>query len=211
VPIRDLDLSGDDFANLGADFARETTAVRSGRVGQATALLMPQRELIDYAVRWLEPHRGEERPREPVTIRPAARGDREEWLRLRTSLWPRHDPEELRSELDAMLADGSREVAFVAEEAPGRLTGFVEVSLRDSAQGCASHPVGYIEGWYVDPARRREGFGRRLIDAAESWARGRGCTEMASDTTPEYEGSLEAHVALGYERIDITQHFRKLL
>jgi hypothetical protein len=32
---------------------------------------------------------------------------------------------------------------------------------------------------------------------------------MASDTTPSYPGSLEAHVALGYARVDITQHFRK--
>jgi aminoglycoside 3-N-acetyltransferase len=58
VTFEDLDADSDDFASLGADFARETGLVRVGRVGQAVSLLMPQRPLVDWAVGWLEAHRG---------------------------------------------------------------------------------------------------------------------------------------------------------
>jgi aminoglycoside 3-N-acetyltransferase len=53
----DIDWDESDFDALGADFARETALQREGRVGHATALLMPHRPLIDYAVGWFERHR----------------------------------------------------------------------------------------------------------------------------------------------------------
>ena len=45
-------------SQLGADFARETGLQREGQVASGRALLMPQRALIDYAIRWLERQRG---------------------------------------------------------------------------------------------------------------------------------------------------------
>ena len=35
------------------------------------------------------------------------------------------------------------------------------------ADGCTTHPVGYVEGWYVDPDVRRKGVGKALVAAAE--------------------------------------------
>jgi aminoglycoside 3-N-acetyltransferase len=49
----ELDVDADDFPRLGADFAQSTGLVRVGRVGAATARLMPMRALVDYGVRWL--------------------------------------------------------------------------------------------------------------------------------------------------------------
>jgi len=57
VPYDDIDWNSDDFEALGADFARETPHQREGKIAQATALLMPQRALVDYGVTWLENHR----------------------------------------------------------------------------------------------------------------------------------------------------------
>ncbi len=57
VEFEDIDVSSDDFSALGAQFGAETGCVRSGRVGSAIARLMPQRPLIDFAVRWLERNR----------------------------------------------------------------------------------------------------------------------------------------------------------
>jgi len=57
VAFDDLGWDEFDFDAVGADFARETGLQREGRVGQAVALLMPQRPLIDYAVTWFETHR----------------------------------------------------------------------------------------------------------------------------------------------------------
>jgi aminoglycoside 6'-N-acetyltransferase I len=53
----------------------------------------------------------------------------------------------------------------------------------------------------VDPDCRREGLGRRLVEAAEAWARSAGCREMASDTDPGYPLSPTAHAALGYQEV----------
>lgn len=47
----------DDFDGVGADFARDTGLQRTGRVGDATAHLVPQRQLVDYACRWFAQHR----------------------------------------------------------------------------------------------------------------------------------------------------------
>lgn len=57
VEFTELEYDSDDFERLGADFARDTGLVKQGQVAGATALLMPQRELVDYAVGWLERHR----------------------------------------------------------------------------------------------------------------------------------------------------------
>lgn len=57
VEFEDLDWDSADFPDIGAAFARETGQVKSGLVGQAASLLMPQRALVDYAVGWMERHR----------------------------------------------------------------------------------------------------------------------------------------------------------
>ena len=44
-----------------------------------------------------------------------------------------------------------------------------------------------------------------------SWARLKGCREMASDTWIDHEGSQRAHEALGFEVVDRCVHYRKEL
>ena len=100
---------------------------------------------------------------------------------------------------------------FIAERPDGSVCGYVEVGGRAYADGCNSSPVGYIEGWYVDPDVRRRGYGRALLAAAETWARERGYTEMASDARLGDSVSLEAHVRNGYAVVDRIVQFRKSL
>jgi aminoglycoside 6'-N-acetyltransferase I len=101
--------------------------------------------------------------------------------------------------------------AFVAEQAAGRLGGFIELGLRKYADGCDTSPVGYIEGWYVDPNLRQQGVGAALVRAGEEWARTQGCTEMASDCLLDNEVSFRAHLAVGYEEAERLVHFRRTL
>jgi hypothetical protein len=108
------------------------------------------------------------------------------------------------------LASG-RNAAFVAVRPTGGLCGFVETSLRSQAEDCQSSPVGYVEGWYVDPDVRKRGIGGSLLAVAESWAVGHGCREMASDTEFANEISRKAHLGLGYEETSRLVHFRKPL
>jgi len=210
VEILDLEIDESDFARIGDAFACETGLVRSGSVGSATARWMSQRALVDFAVRWMEAHRGREEP-VPAMIRPLGMADREGWVRLRRRLWPHYDPAFIERESDEIAEHLDRTPIFVAETADGQLCGIVEVSIRDGAIGCTTDRVGYLEGWYVDPGWRHRGVGRALVERAEAWAREQGCTEMASDTTPRYRLSPGAHRALGYDVVKQKTHFRKPL
>lgn len=60
VPVHDLEVDSDDFPSIGEHFTAETRAVHSGKVGEGTAFLMPQRHVVDYAVKWMESYRTED-------------------------------------------------------------------------------------------------------------------------------------------------------
>ena len=145
-----------------------------------------------------------------ITIRRATAEDKGEWQRMRLLLWPEEASEATMSELDEMLADPTEPV-FVAVREDGKLGGFLEGGLRKYADGCDTSPVGYIEGWFVDKDLRRQGVGAQLVQAMEAWALQQGCTEMASDTWLDNEGSIQAHLTLGYEESERSVHFRKAL
>ena len=146
-----------------------------------------------------------------MIIRRAESNDSDEWLRTRTALWPDCSEGKHRTEMEDILANETGLAVFAAAESSGCLCGFVEVSLRQSAEGCGTRPVGYIEGWFVDPDSRRQGIGRRLVVSAETWAFEKGCQEMASDCSIDNGVSLTAHLVLDYEEFERLIHFRKTL
>ena len=61
------------------------------------------------------------------------------------------------------------------------------------------------------PDMRGQGISKWLTQAAEDWARGKGCSEMASDTWLDNEPSIRAHVKLGYFEVERLVHFVKQL
>ncbi len=129
---------------------------------------------------------------------------------MRLLLWPDEDSDDLREEVDKVLAD--EEIAvFVLERPEGGLGGFVEAGMRKYAEGCATSPVGYIEGWFVDEDVRGRGYGHQLVRVAEDWARSQGLKEMGSDTWLDNEVSLLAHLAMGYREAERLIHFAKTL
>ena len=144
------------------------------------------------------------------TIRRAADEDKPEWQRMRHGLWPDAPLEYLDLDLDDLLADEDTAV-FLAFNENNQPVGFIEVSLRSFAEGCGTSPVGYIEAWFVGELVRGQGLGRNLVEIAERWAREKGCSEMASDTWLENEGSIAAHLRIGYHEADRLVHFVKQL
>jgi aminoglycoside 6'-N-acetyltransferase I len=149
-----------------------------------------------------------------LVIRRAELGDLSEVAEMCHCLWPEASAAEHALELAPLLAGKSPgalpDIVLVAQESGNRIVGFINVDLRSHADGCnPSHPVGYIEGWYVAPAHRRRKVGARLVAAAEEWARTQGCTEMASDTWLDALTSQCAHEALGFEIVDRCIHYRK--
>jgi aminoglycoside 6'-N-acetyltransferase I len=145
-------------------------------------------------------------------MRPIELRDRQPWAEMRVALWPEEEADELAHETIGHF--GGREIGaavFVAEVAGGRLVGFLELGLRPYAEGCRASPIPFIEGWYVAAEARHQGVGRRLVEAAEDWARLRGFTEIASDTQLDNGVSQAAHAALGYEEAERIVCFRKSL
>ena len=146
-----------------------------------------------------------------IQVRPVEARDLEEWLRMRLALWPDGRLLLHQNEMREILSNPQEFITFVAERPAGGLGAFLEASLRRYADGCDSSPVGYIEGWYVDPDLRRLGIGRQLVQAAEGWAVSRGCQEMGSDCELENQLSWSAHLALGYQEAERLIHFCKRL
>ena len=136
--------------------------------------------------------------------------DRAEWLRMRQALWPNPDPQAQLADMDAWLAGGDTVVLVVPRVGSG-LAGFAEVGTRSVAESCETSPVAFLEGWFVDPDFRRQGVGAELVRAAEAWARGKGFTELASDTQLANTGSQLAHEALGFVEVERLVAYRKVL
>jgi aminoglycoside 6'-N-acetyltransferase I len=135
---------------------------------------------------------------------------------MRELLWPESSLEEHSKELGNVLRSGMYGTLpmaiLVSHDDEGTLTGFLEVGLRSHADGCdIAQPVGFVEGWFVHEAYRKQGIGTALMRSAEHWARRQGCLEMASDTWIDDERSLRSHEALGFEVVDRCVHFRKAL
>jgi aminoglycoside 6'-N-acetyltransferase I len=150
-----------------------------------------------------------------ICIRLAQLSDRDQLVRLHEALWPKTSAKEHARELTLILegkAPVTMPLIILVAEASDRIAGFLEVDLRSHADGCNPiRPVGYIEGWYVAENHRHRGIGRRLLAAAEDWARSQGCVEIASDTWVDNDLSQRVHEALGYEVVDRCVHYRKTL
>ena len=145
-----------------------------------------------------------------MEIRRALPSDRDEWLRMRSALWP-DCPTDKHVEEMAEYFTESAVVALVSVRPEGGLGGFLEAGLRPYVDGCDTKPVGYIEGWYVDADLRLQDIGAQLAHAAEAWAREQNCHEMASDCDLDNEVSLRAHLALGYTEAGRVIQFKKWL
>ena len=151
-----------------------------------------------------------------VSVRQAQLSDQQQLAAMRHLLWPDATTEAHGRELEAILHSGRYGTLpmaiLVSQNENTALTGFIEVGLRSHADGCdTAHPVGFVEGWFVHDAFRKQGIGRALMRAAEDWARTQGCLEIASDTWIDDNMSIDAHQALGFEVVDRCVHFRKLL
>ena len=146
-----------------------------------------------------------------MKIREIVEADSPEWLRMRIALWPGSDSDHEADIARFFRERLDRKRTFVAEDDAGRLVGFLELDQRWYAPGCASSPVPFIEGWFVDPDVRRSGVGGALVRAAEDWARAAGFTEIGSDVEIDNLDSIAAHEALGYEETDRVVSFRRSL
>jgi aminoglycoside 6'-N-acetyltransferase I len=86
------------------------------------------------------------------------------WRQMRQALWPEMTEEENLDETEAMVTATSRFFVRIALNTEDNPVGFVEATVRnDYVNGCATSPVVFLEGIYVEPWARRQGIARTLV------------------------------------------------
>lgn len=133
-----------------------------------------------------------------------------QWRRLRNSLYRGLDDAQHDREM-AVIQTSDDQACFVAVSDDDRLLGFIEVSLRNIVDGCDDGPVGYVEGLFVLPAKRRQGIGKALIARAIDWFREAGCTDMATDSELDDAEAQAYWQRIGFDEIWRIVQFRKPL
>jgi phosphinothricin acetyltransferase len=102
---------------------------------------------------------------------------------------------------DASKLPGHRFVA-VEQDAPGTVLGWVAisaVSTRAVYAGVVEHSV------YVDPAARRRGVGRALLEALIGATEAAGIWTIQSGVFPENTASLALHHATGFRTVGVRE------
>ena len=141
-------------------------------------------------------------------IKKAEKNDSRSLAEMAIKMWNNHDLDELESEFyeTASNNDAACFIKFI-EAKPA---GFAQCQLRyDYVEGTQSSPVGYLEGIFIEPKFRHMGFAKELLNACESWAKEKGCSEFASDCELDNTDSFNFHIATGFEEANRIICFRK--
>lgn len=141
----------------------------------------------------------------------ATKDDIEHWACMRNALWPNSSAINT-IEIERYFAGTSKDIreCFLIG-LPEKPVGFIELNIRNYAEGSNNQRVPYVEGWYVDKSHRGKGLGKLLMEKAESWARANGFTEIASDAEIENTRSIAVHKKLGFVETDRIVCFLKKL
>ncbi len=129
-----------------------------------------------------------------IRIRTAEVKDSEIIARLVGELGYPAEPREITPRLEA-LARSDTGIAFVAEidsRVVGLATGHVFSAIH------STHPVGWLSSLVVSSDAYRQGVGRALVDAAESWVRSRGAVRINLTSALRRTDAHEFYEHLGY-------------
>lgn len=151
-----------------------------------------------------------------MIIRPSMPSDRDQVLRLTARLGdfpvpPWRTAREIAEAdhhllLPALAGSPGEQALFVAEEA-GRVLGFVFVAEREDY--FTHERQAHVEDLALDPQGEGKGLARRLMEAAESWARGRGHRRITLNVWAQNTRAIGLYQRLGYQ--PETVHYLKLL
>jgi ribosomal protein S18 acetylase RimI-like enzyme len=88
---------------------------------------------------------------------------------------------------------GGTAAVFLARANDGRAIGTVTVASYDEEPS-----VAHVYAMWVAPDARRAGVGRALLDAAETWARDRGCDRLVLSVTESNDAARAFYEAHGF-------------
>lgn len=103
-----------------------------------------------------------------------------------------------------------RGVVLVAVQGTGISCGFAELSISyETARAAPPVLVAHLNGWFVLPEFRARGVGRRLLEAAESWAAFHGLRELACAVKVENKAGVQTLLSFGFVQANSAPHFIK--
>ncbi|HVA62610.1 MAG TPA: GNAT family N-acetyltransferase [Terriglobales bacterium] len=138
-------------------------------------------------------------------IRPPRPTDLDRMAALAGQLGYPSTAEQVRARLEHMQDPGGYAV-FVAELPGGPLAGWIGVYMFRTVE-TDSHAE--ISGLVVDEALRSRGVGKLLLDAAEAWARSRGCGTMTVRSNVIRDRAHAFYERYGYLCTKTQKTFRK--
>ena len=129
---------------------------------------------------------------------------------LAAKVWTSASAEDLTQEFKELLvSEDSATYLYIINNVP---IGFAQCQLRrDYVEGTETSPVGYLEGVFVKPNHRKQGYAKALVKACEDWAKSMGCIEFASDCELHNTDSLAFHLHSGFEEANRIICFTKKL
>jgi len=146
---------------------------------------------------------------EKLKIRRARRGDAERIAQLSSELGYPASAAQVATRL-RQLTPVSKHAVFVAESADAAtgVVGWVHVSV---AHLLESDIRAEVNGLVVAEGQRSAGAGAKLLEAAEEWARRRGCGGMNVRSNVIRERAHMFYERNGYEHYKTQKAFRKAL
>lgn len=119
--------------------------------------------------------------------------------RLRTP--DAYDEATLRDTLHELVRRDDAQIFVLDTE--GKLVGLAEVYLRqeESHPLTVAHLYGYLQSLIISAPFRKSGLGKRLVTAAQQWAKEQNATEMHVKVWEFAEGPLHFYETLGYRTL----------
>jgi GNAT superfamily N-acetyltransferase len=142
-----------------------------------------------------------------LKIRRARRGDIAKIAELATQLGYPSTAQQIAKRMNLLRPKGYHEV-FLADAEGAGVVGWLHVSVEPQLEVDLRAEV---NGLIVADGQRSLGAGARLLDAAESWARGRGCKSMSVRSNVIRERAHKFYERNGYEHYKTQKAFRKPL
>ena len=95
---------------------------------------------------------------------------------------------------------GRSEVIVLVADKAGAVVGYAYAGLEGTDYMALRGPAGVLYDLVVDPAHRREGIGRMLLDAVAAELAGRGAPRLVLSTAERNETATRIFAAAGFRR-----------
>lgn len=129
-----------------------------------------------------------------MRLREATPGDAPALARLLGHLGYPNEAADLPARLVGIQGQGDS--LLVAEREDGELVGLVGLHLVRVLH--YARPLGYITSLVTDPAARRQGVGKLLLEGAEAWARAQGCYRLSLTSAEQRTDAHAFYPACGF-------------